>query len=226
MSSWGNNDNAANAPYWAVHSAIMNVQETEQWHSAPTAANVAVLYANTSANLWTDRATVGVFALDAQEASADNHQHTGWVLRTVGQGGRAGRVQTECLVAMSSMSADGKDGDGQTFANVAILLSGPSDASVISSVSYANVASFTVTPTLDGNTASTLTYQWQYLNGGGAMVNIPANTAPIQWANPTTATLQARPKTTANNGTVLRVMVTAADEGVVAYSSNVTLTVT
>lgn len=225
MSSWGNNDNAANAPYWAVNSTIMNVAETEQWHSAPDATNVAVLYANTSANLWTDRATVGVFALDAQEASAGNHQHTGWVLRTVGQGGRAGRVQTECLVAMSGMSADNKDGDAQTFANVSITLTGPSDGSVITEASYANVVSFTVTPTLDGNTAATLTYQWQYLNGAGAMVSIPANTAPIRWANPTTATLQARPKTTANNGTVLRVMVSAPDQGVVAYSANATLSV-
>ena len=66
MSSWGNNDNAANAPYWAVNSTIMNVAETEQWHSAPNATNVAVLYANTSANLWTDLATVGLFGVDAQ----------------------------------------------------------------------------------------------------------------------------------------------------------------
>ena len=27
MSSWGNNDNAANAPYWAVNSTIMNVAD-------------------------------------------------------------------------------------------------------------------------------------------------------------------------------------------------------
>jgi hypothetical protein len=231
MSSWGNNDNAANAPYWAVNSTIMNVAETEQWHATANSTNVAVLYANTTANVWTDRMTVGLFGVDAQEAGAlegTAHRgiHTGWVLRTVGQGGRAGRIQEEVLVAMSTMGASNSDGDAQTYANVSISLSGPSDGSVISSVTYANVVSFTVAPTLSGNTSASLTYQWQYLNGGGAMVNIPANTAPIQWANPTTATLQARPKTTANNGTVLRVMVTAADEGVVAYSSNVTLTVT
>jgi hypothetical protein len=32
--------------------------------------------------------------------------HAGWVVRRVGQGGRAGRVQTEVLVAMSSISTD------------------------------------------------------------------------------------------------------------------------
>jgi hypothetical protein len=35
--------------------------------------------------------------------------HAGWVLRTVGTGGRAGRVQTETLVAMGSMSSDATD---------------------------------------------------------------------------------------------------------------------
>ena len=35
--------------------------------------------------------------------------HAGWVLRTVGTGGRAGRVQTETLVAMGSMSSDASD---------------------------------------------------------------------------------------------------------------------
>ena len=35
--------------------------------------------------------------------------HAGWVIRTVGSGGRAGRVQYETLVAMGSMTADGED---------------------------------------------------------------------------------------------------------------------
>lgn len=35
--------------------------------------------------------------------------HTGWVLRTVGQGGRAGRVTYETLVAMGSMTGDAED---------------------------------------------------------------------------------------------------------------------
>lgn len=231
MSSWGNNDNAANAPYWAVNSTIINVAETEQWHSAPDATNVAVLYANTSANVWTDRQTVGLFGVDAQEVgalegSAHRGLHTGWVLRTTGQGGRAGRIQEEVLVALNTLNADGKDGDAQTYANVAISITGPSDASIVSSSTYANLATFAISTSLTGNTSAALTYQWQYLNGAGAMVSIPANTAPIQWATATSPTLQVRPKTTANNGTVLRAVVYALDEGVTAYSSNVTLTVT
>ena len=35
--------------------------------------------------------------------------HTGWVKRTVGSGGRAGRVQYECLVAASSITGDFED---------------------------------------------------------------------------------------------------------------------
>lgn len=35
--------------------------------------------------------------------------HAGWITRTVGTGGRAGRVTTEVLVAMGSMTGDGSD---------------------------------------------------------------------------------------------------------------------
>jgi len=225
MSSWGNNDNAANAPYWAVSSAIMNVAQVEGHGSAPTAANVAKLYANTSADAYTTGATVGLFAVDAQEASTSNRVHTGWVMRTEGSGGRAGRVQEEVLVAMSGMSADGADGDAQTYANVSITLTGPSNASVVANTEFANVVTFSTTAALDGNTAATLTYQWQYLNGSNTWANIPANTASIRWAGKTSDTLIAIPATTANNGTLMRVVVTAADEGVTATSANVTLTV-
>jgi 20S proteasome alpha/beta subunit len=35
--------------------------------------------------------------------------HAGWNVRTVGSGGRAGRVQYETLVAMGSITGDGSD---------------------------------------------------------------------------------------------------------------------
>jgi len=38
----GNYDNAANAPYWAVNSAIVKASPA-QLHARPTAANVAYL---------------------------------------------------------------------------------------------------------------------------------------------------------------------------------------
>jgi hypothetical protein len=225
MSSWGNNDNAANAPYWAVNSTILNAADAKSVAAAPTAANVALLYANTTADVYTVGETIGLFGVDAEEASSTNRVHTGWVLKTTGSGGRAGRVQEEVLVALSNFV--GTDGDAQQYANVTITLSGPSNGSIVANTEFANVVSFAVTPTLDGNTAATLTYQWQYNNASGSTgwTNIPANTNPIQWSGKTTATLQARPATTANNGTVLRVVVTAADQGVTATSANATLTV-
>ena len=104
MSSWGNNDNAANAPYWAVSSAIMNAADVEAVAAAPDAANVALLYANTTANAYTSGETIGLFAIDSQEIGAQGHglgAHTGWNLKTTGSGGRAGRTQIETLVALA-----------------------------------------------------------------------------------------------------------------------------
>ena len=46
--------------------------------------------------------------LDGQDAS-NKGAHAGWILRTEGTGGRAGRVQVETLVAMGSMTGDGSD---------------------------------------------------------------------------------------------------------------------
>ena len=120
MSSWGNNDNAANAPYWAVNSTIVNAADVKAVAAAPTASNVALLYANTTANVYTSRETIGLFAIDAAE-QANNQQshavsHTGWVLKTTGQGGRAGRSQYEVLVALSTVTGDG---DAGAIANTA-----------------------------------------------------------------------------------------------------------
>ena len=226
MSSWGNNDNAANAPYWAVNSTIVNHASVKAVAAAPTAANVALLYGNTTADMYTTGATIGVFGVDDQESLATHAQHTGWTLRTTGSGGRAGRVTNEVLVALSNMFGDS---DAQTYANVSILLSTLSNASVLANATYyANTVSFTVTPTLTGNTAATLTYQWQYNNTSGSdgWANVPANTVPIHHDGRTAATLFAMPGTTANTATVYRVVTTAADQGVSATSSNAVITIT
>jgi len=228
MSSWGNNDNAANAPYWAVNSAITKAAPAAN-NSAPTAANAALLYANTAANAYITGETIGLFGVDAQEASASNRVHTGWVLRTTGSGGRAGRVQQEVLVAMSGMSADGADGDAQTYANVSITLTISGDQSVANSTTWANTATFDVAEVVDGNTAASIVYTWQEnsvdgLAGWTSVANTAVSDAKI--AGMTTKTLTVKPKTTANTDTVYRLLATAADEGVTAYSANATLTVT
>ena len=224
MPSWGNYDNAANAPYWAVNATIVKNNPRQ---SAPTAANVALLYANTTANVYIQDTTIGVFGVDAQESLATHAQHTGWVLRTVGQGGRAGRVTNEVLVALSSMN--GPDGDGQTYANVAITFTGsPAAATVVANTSNTNVASFSVTTSLVGNTAATLTYQWQVNSNTGSLgwTNVANNTpTATRYAGGTTSTLQVIPYNATANQYVVRAIVTAADQGVSATSSNATVTI-
>jgi hypothetical protein len=223
MSSWGNNDNAANAPYWAVNSTIANATNARKV-ARPTAANVALLYANTTADVYTVGETIGLFAIDNQEASVDGNKgaHSGWVLRTTGSGGRAGRVQEEVLVALNTITGDG---DSQVYANVSITLSDPGTKSVVHGAANSNTVSFTVTPTLTGNTAANLTYQWQVNNNaGGSWVNMADGNNPqpggMRKAGVTSATFLATPWLTTANNYVFRVIVTAADQGVSATSAN------
>lgn len=51
----------------------------------------------------------GVVAILTGQDGSNKGAHAGWVLRTEGTGGRAGRVQVETLVAMGSMTEDGAD---------------------------------------------------------------------------------------------------------------------
>lgn len=67
MSSWGNNDNAANAPYWAVSTVSTGVNKAA---AAPTAANVALLYGNTTPDVYVTNQTVGLFLVDKTEITA------------------------------------------------------------------------------------------------------------------------------------------------------------
>jgi hypothetical protein len=84
MSSWGNNDNAANAPYWAVNSTIVNAADVKAVAAAPTAANVALLYGNTTAGVYTTNATIGLFLVDAAEDSAGSDNVTAVSVSTGG----------------------------------------------------------------------------------------------------------------------------------------------
>ena len=53
----------------------------------------------------------GVTATATASLGSGNYTHAGWVKRTEGTGGRAGRVQYETLVAMSSISSDNNADD-------------------------------------------------------------------------------------------------------------------
>jgi hypothetical protein len=83
MSSWGNNDNAANAPYWAVSQVSSKLNQPT---SAPTAANVAVLYGNTTSSVYRTDETIGLFMIDATETTAGSDNVGGIAVAIAGAG--------------------------------------------------------------------------------------------------------------------------------------------
>ena len=84
MSSNGKRDQYSDAPKFVVNSATGETGQEQ--------------FGNT------------VFGVDPDETAAtDGVTHAGWVKRTVGTGGRSGRVQQETLVAMGSIATDATD---------------------------------------------------------------------------------------------------------------------
>jgi hypothetical protein len=95
MSSWAKTDAFGSAPLWAL----------ARVKKAPVASNMGAaasgkLFNNASANNLISGVTVGLFNNAAGEIIAGSHQ--GWVLKTTGSGGRAGRITGETLVALTS----------------------------------------------------------------------------------------------------------------------------
>lgn len=106
MSLWGNVDNAANS--------VISV--TQQHNQATTTGNRANLFNNVTTSAVTTNVAVGVFGVSEAETAntvgeGSKVAHAGWVIRTEGTGGRAGRVHMETLVAMSSISGDSATDD-------------------------------------------------------------------------------------------------------------------
>lgn len=129
MSSWGNNDNSANAPYWAVSSVINHNAVVA---AAPTAANVALLYGNTQFQAYTQDTTVGVFMVDATETTAGGDNVTDVSLVNYGSG----------YVEAPSVTFSG--GGGSSAAATATVAGGQ-----ISNITVTNVGSgYTSDPTV------------------------------------------------------------------------------
>lgn len=218
MPAWGNNDNAANAPYWAVNSTIVNQQNVKINYSAPTAANVALLYQNTTPDVYTAGETIGLFAVDAFEADVnDQVAHSGWVLRTVGSGGRANRVQQEVLIATNIIT----DNTSPIYPDATITItSQPSQNTA--NLTAGNTATFRVTASItEGNTAAPLTFQWQRsATVGGTYVNVsngtPANTT---YTGGTTAALVVIPTFTDADDNYYRVVINATGTEATAVTS-------
>lgn len=112
MALWSNTDANTSAPKFAPAAGL------------GVSATGAQMFDNTTPDAFVPGATVGVFGVDSTEIGLANNKsqaatHAGWVLRTEGTGGRAGRINTEVLVAMGSMSADAdvSANDNTVFAN-------------------------------------------------------------------------------------------------------------
>jgi hypothetical protein len=95
MASWGKIDQFQDAPLWALASV----------GKAPVSANMGAagsgkLFNNATADNLITGITRGLFNHAAGEFPAGAHQ--GWVLKTTGSSGRAGRVTGETLVCLSS----------------------------------------------------------------------------------------------------------------------------
>jgi hypothetical protein len=104
MALWSNTDANTSAPKYVT--SYLKVSQSS--------ANVNLAYGNTTTSAFITGANVGIFAVDTSEMAntsatnkASHPTHSGWVLRKAGTGGRAGRVQTEVLVAMGSITGDG-----------------------------------------------------------------------------------------------------------------------
>ena len=236
MASWGNNDNAANAPYWAVNSTLVSV-DNQPVGTRPTAANVALLYGNTTADVYTTNETIGLFLADAaeeqvQEANGVKPAHSGWNLKITGSGGRAGRVQWETLVALAAVGSD-NNSDDATLPDAIVTISQPIAVGGPVSANSANTVTFSVAGTTAIPDSAVLTYQWQVNNNsGGTWVNIDAGNGvttgqPGNMAKTgaNTSTLILDPLTTSANNYVFRAVITATNPGITnsattVYSSN------
>jgi hypothetical protein len=240
MSSWGNNDNSANAPYWAVNSTIVNATNVKNNYSAPTADNVALLYANTTADVYTVGETIGLFMVDqneqdVQETLGTPPAHKGWNLKTTGSGGRAGRVTWETLVALSTVASDNSSDDTVLPDAIITITSQPATAQTVS-FSSANTVTFAVAAAItSGATNAPLSYQWQ-VNGnfnGSTWVNITPGTGvttgqpgDVTKTGANTASLVLDPTANTANNYVFRCVVSNSDAGAIAYSANGRLLIT
>ena len=95
MSSWAKTDAFGSAPLWAL----------ARVKKAPVSSNMGAaasgkLFNNATANNLISGVTIGLFNVAAGERFSGCHQ--GWVLKTTGSGGRAGRIQFETLVALTN----------------------------------------------------------------------------------------------------------------------------
>lgn len=237
----GNYDNAANAPYWAVNSAIVKASPA-QLHARPTAANVAYLYGNTAPSAYITDETLGLFMVDSaeeqvQEVGSSKPAHSGWNLKKTGSGGRNGRVTWETLSVVATVKSD-NNSDDAVLPDAIINIVNPLALATVNATT-ADTVTFSVGGTTAIPATATLTYQWQVNNNsGGTWVNIDPGTG-VSTGQPggmiktgaNTATLVLDPTTASANNYVFRAVITATNPGITnssttAYSANARILIT
>lgn len=207
MSQWKNDDSAANSVLWAV----------AQYGKTANSTTRDAFYGNTTANAVVAGITVGQYGVDTAEQAAARQAgarppHAGWVIKTEGQGGRAGRIQYETIVAMGSMTGDGED---VSFPDYTIVIT-VQPQNTTANTSAGDNATFTVT-SVSVPSGATLAYQWTYANGD--TIQAGANVG-----NTTQATLTVNSAVeTANADFKVEISTTGATNVV---STNATLTIT
>lgn len=212
MSSWGNNDNAANTPLWACHSVNVSANTNNQ----------TLLFANTTLNAWNVATTgggyrhgdeaIGVFGIDANESQVRHGMHTGWVLRTQFTGGRAGRIQEEVLVALSTMNSD----SDTTYANTILTITTqPSSNSAV----HGNGNTVTFSVGASSSQGFPITYYWQF-NNGLTWANTSSNTV---FSGNTSTTLTANAATVLANTWKVRVVTNSLDQTVTSANATITI---
>ena len=205
MAQWGNTDDAANSVLWAV----------SQLNKTANTTNQTALFGNTTANAFITNATVGQFGAGVQEVQANGDiTHSGWILRTTGTGGRAGRVTHEVLVAGGyTFTVDAAD-DAVLPDYVLRITSQPANATA--NTSAAENATFTVVGA-SKPAGATLAYAWTYANGDtiAAGANVGVTTGATLTVNSAVQTTNA----------AFKVLVSTTG-GANVTSANATLTIT
>ena len=164
MALWSNTDANTSVPKFAP--SLVSLENTQD--------NSNLLFGNTTADAFVTGETIGVYGVDTNEQQATSNNaggHAGWVLRTEGSGGRAGRIHTETLVAMGSMSSDAED---VVYPDYTIsITSQPQAANNAAAGSVTFEVSAVTVPS-----GGTLSYQWSVdENESGTMVALSGETA-------------------------------------------------
>ena len=205
MAQWGNTDDAANSVLWATTAVNLT----------PNTTNQTALFGNTTADAFVTGATIGQYGAGVQEAQANGDlTHSGWILRTEGSGGRAGRVTHEVLVAGGyTFTSDASD-DAVLPDYVLRITSQPANATA--NTSAGEDATFTVVGA-SRPTGATFAYAWTYANGDTvqAGANVGVTTAATLTVNSAVETANAS----------FKVLVSTAG-GANVTSANATLTIT